>query len=93
MEKHENVWIRVAGNARMIREGGAFPWRCYLGRREPEIPLREWSLEGRATRENVVQQTSLTHAETSLGLAAWIDFYGDAAIEDGKLRIELKKPA
>lgn len=86
--KRENVWIRVAGNAEMIRGGQPFHWRCFVDKQQPEIPLSGWHIEGHSTQRNMIPGTKPGGDE--LGLVAWIDFFGHIEIDhDSVARITL----
>lgn len=90
MTNANDVWVRVAGNARRIRsEGDLFHWRCFIGLAQPEIALRTYRLHGAADGRNFLPGTDPSGANP-LGLLAWIDFYGDVVIENGIARITLK---
>lgn len=92
MAKATDIWVRVAGNAKRIKSGtDPFHWRCYMGRTEPEVPIRSFRLGGAASQANVVPGTDPT-AANPLGLTAWIDFYGDVTIKDDIAYITLKQP-
>ena len=84
-------WIRVAGHAKRIKEGGAHRWRCFAGAALPEIPIRSFRIAGDASPANVVPGTDPGSAGP-LGLAAWIDFYGDLRLEDDVAVITLRQP-
>lgn len=85
-----DVWVRVAGNVKRIRtEGDLFHWRCFIALAHPEIPLRTFRLHGLADGKNMVPGTDPS-GSNPLGLSAWIDLYGDVAIENGIARITLK---
>ena len=85
-----DVWVRVAGNAKRIRtEGDPLHWRCYPRRENPEIPVRSFRLGGPASATNVMPGTDPA-AANPLGLTAWINFYGDLEVVDDIARITLK---
>ena len=93
MRSERDIWIRIAGNAKMIREGGLWHWRCYVRLEGPEIPLKGFRLAGGEASERNLRPGTDPAAANPLGLAAWIDFYGDLTVTDGIAEIRLKNPA
>jgi hypothetical protein len=92
MKTMKAVWVRFAGNARMIRENGAFHWRCFPGREAPEIPLRDIVILGTASAENFRFGTDPA-SSNPLGLTAWFDGYGELSVADHVATIVLRDPA
>lgn len=94
----KNVWVRVAGNAKNVKAGLPHGWRCFFIKnpREKEASgetsLTNFSFIGVATNENVIPGTHPRGGEAQ-SVLAWIDLYGDIAIDDKDvLRIILKDP-
>ncbi|MBI4094575.1 MAG: hypothetical protein HY435_00055 [Candidatus Liptonbacteria bacterium] len=91
MYKKERAWIRIAGNAKRIREGDQYGWRCFVDGSLEEIPLIRWDIAGSATQKNFKPGTNPDGNEQ--GIVAWIDFFGNIAIDKGTAHIELLNPA
>lgn len=94
-KKFEHVWVRVAGHAQMIRSKTVHHWRCFINGEAPEINLRTWDVTGNVTPANMMAGSNPTGEGN--GLVAWIDFYGDAHIDENDIlhvmvRAPLGKP-
>ncbi|PIR86617.1 MAG: hypothetical protein COU11_04740 [Candidatus Harrisonbacteria bacterium CG10_big_fil_rev_8_21_14_0_10_49_15] len=87
--KQENVWIRLAGNARQIKLGATERWRFIINREAPEIQVTNWRVLGITDGDNFIPGTDPEGKE--FGFVAWIDMYGDVFIEDGVAHITLKE--
>ena len=93
MKRWNNVWIRIAGNAPGLRAGKKSGWRCFVGRRNPEIPVRRIICSGAATEKNVISGTIIDDLDLNLGPVAWLDFYGTLTIDNlGVAHIKLRQP-
>jgi len=99
-QRHEKVWIKLAGNAKRIKEGGKEGWRCFISS-EPitipsadgEIALLDWKLSGRASLTNHIPGTFKFREGVEIPtLVAWIDMFGSISIENGVAHIELLEP-
>lgn len=96
--RKERVWIRIAGNAKRIKEGGKEGWRCFVSNMpiqipsvDEEIPLTDWSLSGTAVPgANFIPGTyKFGKSRLEPVLVAWIDLFGSITIEEGVAHILL----
>ena len=86
-----NTWVRVAGNARMIRDREAHHWRCYIKGSQREVNLRTWDVSGEVTPQNMIPGSNPDG--DSNGLVAWIDLFGDVHIDgNSALHIVARHP-
>ena len=99
--KRDKVWIRIAGNAKRIKEGGREGWRCFISdapisvpSADDEILLTDWGVSGNAVPgKNFVPGTFKFLKPTDKPiLVAWIDMYGHVVVENGLAQIELLLP-
>lgn len=90
--RYPTQWIRLAGNARAIKEGSRKAWRCFLAD-GTLIELTGFRQTGTASGRNTFYRTVLDHPEMADGLSAWIDMYGTLSVEDGEATLELENPA
>ncbi len=99
MIKKEKGWVRIAGNAKKVREGSNLGWRCFLGNAEgikpdEEIPLTHFLCSGNATQDNFIPGINPRGGEKGETVLAWIDLFGDAEIDQNDvLHITLRDPA
>lgn len=90
-KSYEGVWVRVAGHAQMIRNKSVYRWRCFIGGSLPEINLSHWEVTGEVTPTNMIAGTNPVGEAN--GLVAWIDFYGNAFIDEHNvLHISARQP-
>lgn len=89
MEPRTATWIRLAGSAQTIREGGTHHWRCYVNRTGEAIPLISFKFSGAANDTNVIPGTAPKRDEPN-GLTAWIDAYGHLDIKNDVAVITLR---
>ncbi len=92
-----NIWVRVAGNAKNVRAGSRYGWRCFLGDEsgvdpKKEISLVHWSFTGAANEHNAIPGISSNGTSQEVTVLAWIDLYGDVAIENDTLHVTLRNP-
>ena len=90
--RYETQWIRLAGNARAIKEGSETAWRCYLADGEL-IELSVFAHVGTASRENCIYRTMLDSPAIADGLSAWIDMYGRLEVDGTSAVLRLENPA
>jgi len=100
--KRKNVHIRIAGNAKRIKDGGKEGWRCFVSDTpvtipslNDEIPLEDWYLAGTSFpgRNFKAGKFRRSGSEvTAPAIVAWIDMYGNIEIADGVAHIELLAP-
>jgi hypothetical protein len=87
----KGVWIRIAGNARNIKEEKAMHWRCYINDINEEEPISRWFVDGIVNNTNFIARTNSKRDKN--GLIAWIDLYGDIVIDaDRNAYITLRLP-
>ncbi len=91
--KRERVWIRIGGNAKHIKDGGEYGWRCFVSHvplrvfhGDEEIPLKRVAIDGLAAGD---KNFIWDHSPESPILVAWVDMFGNITIQDGVARIEL----
>lgn len=90
---HQNVWIRIAGHSRRIRERDRFQWRYVLEGSDQQFPLAAWEIIGTASLQNFRPGTNPA-AQGEEQLLAWIDLFGDLSVgATGHAKVILKKPA
>lgn len=85
-------WIRVAGNARAIKDGSQKAWRCYLASGEM-IELTSFAHRGESTLDNCAYRTVLDSPDSANGLTAWIDMYGTLTVDNEVAILDFKNPA
>lgn len=86
----QNVWMKVAGNSRHIKNGGKYHWRVYVEGQDYGIMLIDFKYSGHATHDNNFAETS-TNPE-SKGLLAWFRVYGNLQVINHVGHIELRSP-
>lgn len=99
MRRFDDSWVRIAVVRRHDTSDPRPPlWRFFIGRKDPDIHVRAWTMEGEAVPGvNHVPVASADYAQGDPGiegLKAAIDIYGDITIDDDlTARIVLKNPA
>lgn len=91
--KREKVWIRIGGNAKHIKDGGEYGWRCFVSdtpirvfHADKEILLKRVAVDGLAVGgKNFI----FDHSPESPVLVAWVDMFGNITVQDDVARIEL----
>lgn len=80
---YTNVWIRIAGNSKRIKDNLPPPhWRYEVEGQPGQHLLMGWTLEGQATSFNNTQGTKLTASGNEF--LAWVRYYGNVIVDDNQ---------
>lgn len=89
--EYKNVWIRIAGNSKRIKEDLPAPhWRYEIEGQDEQYLLKSWVLQGQPTLDNNTQGTKPRVQGNEF--LAWVKFYGDVVVNDEDEAVITLKP-